>query len=243
MSDNSRHRSDDLSPAICALCGQIKEDVHAGVCIACVEATLRNYLPLLQCHLEKRYGRQLDSWLKNGRFYDAYWDIKSDFRIGRERLRGFLAEVIVDAFRAEAIRLMLPRSGGWVPINAETLTDVFNEQYGEELHRIATHFFARAIRHVSTRTVEREIIEAVIHDRNSSRWRREYAIELTAFTTGFPLPPSASVLLTLRYKADKSGRPYTSFWEGEIDPVWKECAESLPPEVARLISKDESRWL
>jgi hypothetical protein len=243
MSGNNRHRSDESSLATCALCGQVKENVHTGVCVSCVEATLRNYLPLLQCLLEERYGQQLDSWLENGRFCGAYWDIKSDFRIGQEHLQGFLADVIVDAIRTEAIKLVLPRSGGWAPVTAETLTGLFNEQYGEEFHRLATHLFARTIRRASTKAVEREIIGAVISDSIASTWHREYAIELAAYTIGNTLPPSASVLLTLRYRSDKSGRPYTGFWEGEIDHVWKECAESLPPEVARLISKDESHWL
>ena len=243
MRDDKRQQSYEPVLALCALCLEVRADVHVNVCMQCVEDTLWHRLPLLKRVLEKQYGRYLDAWLKSGRFVDAFWEIGTDFEVGQEHLRRFLSDVIGESLRKEAVTLVLPRSGGWIPIAVDRVASVLFKQCGEAFRCLVTEMLRVAIQQMPTEMAERELIEVASGDMPSYAWRKGYALELAAYTTGNPLPPSAAVLLTLRYGTNKFGQTYICLREGEIDPVWRECADFLPPEIVSLIPEDENSWM
>jgi hypothetical protein len=65
----------------------------------------------------------------------------------------------------------------------------------------------------------------------------------TASAAALPLPRQAAALLDLRYSVRMRGYPYVEPHEGEIDPVWREIEELLPPEMAALLPEDDTKWL
>jgi hypothetical protein len=171
-------------------------------------------MPRLIDTLEQRYGRQLDEWLEAGRFTSSSWTLSPQFQVSEERARCFVTNVVTDAFDGGAIAVY--------------------ERCGEGLRLFVTRALTETLNGLPTHAAERELIETVMVRRpTDAPRRRQAAVEAAAFSSASPLPGPAKALLELRYGTDY--RHLTECWEGEIDPVWREVAELLPPEVAALI--------
>jgi hypothetical protein len=191
-------------------------------------------MPRLTDNLEERYGHQLDEWLEAGRFTSAAWMLRPQHQVSEERARRFVKNIVTGAFDQGAIALSLPHSDGWTPSLSVELADAVYERCGEGLCHLITRMLAETLGGLPTHSAERELIETAVGRRPSGTpSHRQAAVEAAAFSSGSPLPDPAKALLEFRYGADC--RHLTECWEGEIDPVWREVAEFLPPEVAALI--------
>jgi hypothetical protein len=70
----------------------------------------------------------------------------------------------------------------------------------------------------------------------------EPTISAAVNTQANPLPYPARVLTDIRYREDKQGEVefYSEFQFGEVDAVWREIEDELPPDLVALIATDGS---
>jgi hypothetical protein len=224
----------------CNLCGQIKDLMYEDVCRDCIEQTLLKHLSHLKRALEDKFGQMLDQWLAAGRFKTAQWTAGIDLYLCRERLRNFVWKMLSDAVRKGDIKLMLSPGQFWRPLNAHQFLNSIQKQCEDDFLRLLGSLFL-AITKAPTQEAERELIEIASGRKQiNKRYVREEAITVLVTAKSTPLLLPTRALIELRYRADGGRQYYTNVRDGEISSVWNEIKESLPMEVARLITEDGS---
>ena len=232
------------SPALlrCSVCSELRPYLHGSTCSACVMPLLLPHWPRLVEVLEERYGRLLDRWLGGGRFNDLCWEVGENFTVPAETLRAFIRKVIEDAVSKEEIFLDPPGSCSWVPSETEELVEAIYAQCRTPLRRLITRHLVKAVKQAPTLQAERELIETVIGAReNRAPNHLDDTISAAVNTSANPLPYPARVLMDIRYRPDRQGEMefYSEFQFGDVDAVWREIEDELPPDVVALIAEEE----
>ena len=241
---DSAEQAQDTPPLLlrCSVCLELRPYLHGSTCSDCVMPLLLPHWPRLVEVLEQRYGRLLDRWLGGGRFNDLSWEVAEKFTVPAETLRAFISKVIEDAVSREEIFLDPPGSCSWVPSETEELVEAVYSQCRTSLRQLITRHLVKAVKQAPTLKAERELIETVIGAReNKAPNHLDDTISAAVNTTANPLPYPARVLTDIRYRPDRQGEMefYSEFQFGEVDAVWREIADELPPDLVALIAAED----
>jgi len=222
----------------CHLCGKQEDLISEELCQGCLSKTLIKRLPRLKRTLEMRYGAKLDTWLAGGKLYQSIWAVTADFQVNRDRMKSLLKDVVREAVESDDLRLSLTDEN-WKPIQFDPLMAHIYEQCVEELQQVITRLLVDALATAPTAEAERELIEVASgKQRVRNRYVREEAVIALASSKSTPMLLPAKALIEMRYLADKGKELYTDLVDGKISSVWDEVKDSLPEEVAKLISTD-----
>ena len=222
----------------CSVCSELRPYLNGSTCSDCVTPQLLPHWSRLVEVLEERYGRLLDEWLACGRFTDLVWTVKEEFKIPAETLRTFIKKVVEDAVSKQEILFYPPGSCSWVPSETDELVEAVYAQCRIPLR----HLLSKAVERSPTLRAERELIETVCGRReNQEPNHLDDTISAAVNTYANPLPYPAKVLTDIRYREDKQGEMefYSEFTYGEVDAVWREIADELPPDLVGLLAEEE----
>jgi hypothetical protein len=223
----------------CRLCGKREGLVSSELCRRCLKKTLLKQLPWLKRALEMSHGVWVDSWLAEGKLIQSSWQVADDLQVNMDLVKSLLRNIIKEAVAREEIALYLPKAGTWKPIEVGSLITHVYEQCVYRLRPFIIGLLVEAVRSAPTEESERELVNIVSgRKRVRHRYVRERAVEALTLseTTPFTLP--AMALIEIRYQADKGRDIYTELSDDKISSVWEEIRESLPEEVAKLISTE-----
>jgi hypothetical protein len=224
----------------CQMCGKQEDLISEELCRGCLLMTLIKHLPRLKRALEMRYGAMLDVWLAGGTFYQSNWAVTAGFQVNRDRIKSLLKDVVREAVESDDLRLSLTDEN-WKPIQLDHLTAHIYEQCVKELQQVITRLLVDAFATAPTAEVERELIEVASGKRRArKRYVREEAVIALASSKSTPMLLPAKALIEMRYLADKGKELYTELVDDKISSVWDEVRGSLPEEVAKLISTDDT---
>jgi hypothetical protein len=224
----------------CHLCGKQEDLISEELCRGCLSKSLLSRLPRLKHTLEMRYGAKLDTWLAGGTIYQSSWAVTADFQVNRDRIKSLLKDVIRKAVESDDLRLSLTDEN-WKPIQLDHLMAHIYEQCVDELQQVITRSLLDALSTAPTTEAERELIEVASGKRRvRKRYVREEAVIALASSKSTPMLLPARALIEMRYLADKGKELYTELVDGKISSVWEEVRDSLPEEIAKLISTDDT---
>ena len=183
----------------------------------------------------------LDSWLAEGKLIQSGWQVSEDLKVAAQLVKSLLKEAVQDAVAREEIALRLPKDETWKPIELESLMSHVYGQCVERLSQFITQLLIEAMSSAPTEEAERELVDMVSGKKKvRHRYLRERAVEALTLSKATPFTLPAIALIEMRYLADKGKELYTELVDGKISSVWDEVRDSLPEEIAKLISNDDT---
>lgn len=225
----------------CNLCSRREDLISKELCQECLTTTLLKHLPRLKRTLEMKHGAMLDSWLAEGKLIQSGWQVSEDLKVAAQLVKSLLKEAVQDAVAREEIALRLPKDETWKPIELESLMSHVYGQCVERLSQFITQLLIEAMSSAPTEEAERELVDMVSGKKKvRHRYLRERAVEALTLSKATPFTLPAIALIEMRYLADKGKELYTELVDGKISSVWDEVRDSLPEEIAKLISNDDT---
>jgi hypothetical protein len=225
----------------CYQCGRRAGLVFQELCRECLTNVLVKQLPRLKRALEMKHGAVLDSWLAEGKLVQSGWQVSDDLKVTEQLVKDLLKAAVQDAVAREEIALRLPKDETWKPIELESLMSYIYKQCVDSLSQFITQLLVEAMSSAPTEEAERELVDIVSGKKKARhRYLRERAVEVLTLSKATPFTLPAIALIEMRYQADKGKELYTELVDDKISSVWDEVRDSLPEEVAKLISADNT---